>query len=138
MHRTEKARDRTTTKQVPHPRPSAQGAAGTSSAEYLPDFVLARLPALYATERQHDLVVQVKYFLVETAWTWYAIEYSPEEEIFFGLVVGMETELGYFALADLTAVRSPRFRLPVERDLWFRPMPLSEVKAALRLEMEGS
>ena len=108
------------------PPPSAQDAY-----EYLPDFVLARLPALHSTEKDPDPWVQAKYFLPETIWTWYALEYSPAEQTFFGLVDGLEVALGCFSLADLTVFRSPQLRLQVERDVWFRPTPLSEVRREL-------
>ena len=39
-----------------------------------------------------------------------------------------EVELGYFSLAEISAVRGP-MRLQVERDLFFTPKPLSEMRA---------
>ena len=36
---------------------------------------------------------------------------------FFGLVDGLEAELGYFWLSELTGVRGP-LGLPIERDLY--------------------
>ena len=44
--------------------------------------------------------------------------------MFFGLVCGMERELGYFSLAELQSVRGP-LGLRVERDLYFTPTPMS-------------
>jgi len=75
------------------------------------------------------------------SWTWYVIEGSPVDEngycdtdkpkvdfLFFGLVNGIEVELGYFSLSELESARG-LFGLPVERDLYFRPTRLSEVKS---------
>jgi len=42
-------------------------------------------------------------------------------------VSGLEVELGYFSLSELTGIRGA-FGLPVERDLSFEPTRLSEVK----------
>ena len=42
----------------------------------------------------------------------------------FGLVQGLENELGYFNLHELQALRGPA-GLKVERDRWFDPCPLS-------------
>ena len=42
--------------------------------------------------------------------------------------VGHEVELGYFLLSDIACARGG-LGLPVERDLFFQPKPLSEVKA---------
>ena len=98
------------------------------------------LPALYSQENNPDPMVVCKFFTPDAGWTWYAIEGSPVDEdgyydtekekvdfLFFGLVSGLEVELGYFSLAELTSVRGP-FGLPIERDLYFEPTRLSEVK----------
>ena len=98
------------------------------------------LPALYSQEDNPDPMVVCKFFTPDAGWTWYAIEGSPVDEngyydtekekvdfVFFGLVSDLEVELGYFSLAELTSVRGP-FGLPVERDLYFEPTRLSEVK----------
>jgi hypothetical protein len=85
-------------------------------------------------------MVVCKFFTPDGGWTWYVIEGSPVDEdgfydtakpkvdfIFFGLVSGLEVELGYFSLSELESVRGA-FGLPVERDLYFQPTRLSEVK----------
>ena len=72
-----------------------------------------------------DAIAQVKYFTPDANWTWYATEYDPEERVFFGLVIGLEQELGYFSLDDLEAARGP-LGLPIERDLHFTPAPLRD------------
>jgi DUF2958 family protein len=103
--------------------------------------LVKRLPALYSQEDNPDPIVVCKFFTPDAGWTWYAIEGSPVDAagyydtdkekvdyIFFGLVSGLEVELGYFSLSELTSVRG-KFGLPVERDLYFEPTRLSEVKA---------
>ena len=45
----------------------------------------------------------------------------------FGLVVGHETELGYFSVSEIRRARGP-LGLPVERDLFFQTAPLSTVR----------
>ncbi len=89
-----------------------------------------RMPALYSAERDPDPMVQVKFFTPWTSWTWYAIEFDGQD-LFFGLVDGLETELGYFSLSELESVRGPA-GLRIERDLHFRPVPLSEVREQCR------
>ena len=89
-------------------------------------------------------MVVCRFFTPDAGWTWYAIEGSPVDEsgyydtrkekvdfLFFGLVSGIEVELGYFSLSELTRVRGA-FGLPVERDLYFEPTRLSEVKTLSR------
>lgn len=61
------------------------------------------------------------------SWTWYASEYDGQD-IFFGLVIGHEIELGYFSLSELEAVRG-NLNLPVERDRHFEPKTLQALKS---------
>ena len=42
------------------------------------------------------------------------------------IVVGLEIEIGYFSLSELEAARGP-WGLPIERDRWFEPAPLSQL-----------
>ena len=88
--------------------------------------LLALLPGLYATESVPgpDKVAVVKLFTPWSSWTWYGIEFDQSKRIFFGLVVGHETEFGNFSLDELLAVRGPG-GLRVERDLHFRPTRLA-------------
>jgi hypothetical protein len=86
-----------------------------------------RLPALYATQHAADPVVQVKFFTPDSSWTWYATEYDPIDRLFFGYVVGLENEFGYFSLDELEETCGP-MGLPIERDKYFAPRPLSECK----------
>lgn len=86
-----------------------------------------RLPKLYESERTKDPIVQAKFFTPWTGWTWYAIEFDGED-IFFGLVQGFEEELGYFSLSEMESIRGP-MGLTIERDLYFKPQPLSQVRA---------
>ena len=91
----------------------------------LPDDVAARLPRLYATEREEDPIAHVKFFTPDSSWTWYVTEYDPKQRLCFGLVHGLERELGYFSLEELEEVRGP-LGLPIERDLYWQPVPLSQ------------
>jgi hypothetical protein len=89
--------------------------------------LLKKLPPLYANEKVNgDPTAIVKFFTPDSNWTWYATEYDGEDT-FFGLVVGVEKELGYFSLAELKSVRGA-LGLPVERDRHFSPKPLSECR----------
>ena len=85
-----------------------------------------QLPQLYSQEEVEDPKAIAKYFTPDSNWTWYATEFDGTDT-FFGLVDGLEKELGYFSLAELESVKGP-FGLGVERDLWFEPTPLSELK----------
>ena len=90
----------------------------------VPNDMLTSLPPLYATQDQDHPVAYLKFFTPDSSWTWLVTEYDPQERLCFGLAVGHERELGYFSLAELEEVRGP-MGLPIERDLHFQPMPLS-------------
>src|SRR6266545_498721 len=78
-----------------------------------------RLPELYSGEEKGlDALAQVKYFTPDGGFTWYASEGSPVDEdgyydtdkekvdfVFFGLVAGLEVEIGYFSLSQLEEFR---------------------------------
>jgi hypothetical protein len=89
--------------------------------------IRSKLPALYSQENAADPMVVCKFFDPTGSWTWFAIEFDGTD-IFFGLVVGHETELGNFSLAELESVRG-RFGLGIERDRYWSPRRLSEVRA---------
>jgi hypothetical protein len=121
--------------------------------DYLPEHLRANIPPLYATDGAADPPAHIKLFTPDSSWTWYVIEASAlmkngqhrpingaghivfagdsaevVDVVCFGLVVGLETELGYFSLSEIRRARGP-LGLPVERDLFFQPAPLSEVRA---------
>ncbi|MCL4486824.1 MAG: DUF2958 domain-containing protein [Chloroflexi bacterium] len=85
-----------------------------------------KLPALGATEKEDDPSAIVKFFTPDSNWTWFATEFDGEDT-FFGAVSGAEFELGYFSLSELQELRGP-FGLAVERDLYFKPTPLSQIR----------
>jgi hypothetical protein len=93
----------------------------------LTDQIRAGLPELYSgQEKGLDALAQVKFFTPDAQWTWYASEFDGDD-LFFGLVVGFEIELGLFSLSELEGVRGP-LGLPIERDLHFEPTTLQKLK----------
>jgi hypothetical protein len=95
--------------------------------ELLTKELRAQLPPLYSQEQEPDPLMLCKFFTPDSSWTWYAFEFDGDD-VFFGWVVGFEQELGYFRLSELTQARGP-LGLPIERDIHFSPMRLSQVKA---------
>ena len=88
----------------------------------------AGMPPLYSTDGTGDAaVVHFKCFTPWSNWTWYALEYDPDEGVCFGLVVGHEVELGTFSLCELLEIRGP-YGLQIERDLHWTPKPLADVR----------
>lgn len=85
-----------------------------------------KLPPLGATEKQGDPLAVVKFFTPDSSWTWFATEFDGKD-LFFGAVSGFEFELGYFRLSELQETRGP-LGLAIERDLHFKPTPLSKIR----------
>ena len=94
--------------------------------ELLPKELREQLPPLYSQEYEADPLVICKFFTPDSSWTWYALEFDGHD-MFFGLVIGFEEELGYFLLSELTQAHGP-FGLPIERDIHFQPTRLSLVR----------
>ena len=104
----------------------------------------ARLPKLGATEdvplREKRIIC--KFFALGTAWSWYVLEGERQPDgdvLFFGLVKGLEAELGYFSLRELEKMqldlalgdRSLGTIPLVERDRYFGEHTLGEVMEAI-------
>ncbi len=85
----------------------------------------SKIPKLYETESVPlpEKVVRTKLFHPVSQWTWYVIEYDGND-LCWGLVVGHETEFGYFSLTELSQVN---VILPIERDRYFRPTQVQDL-----------
>jgi len=98
----------------------------TITMQLLTKEIIEKLPRLGSTDDQGmKAVAQVKFFTPDAGWTWYATEFDGVDT-FFGLVIGVERELGHFSLSELQSIRG-RLGLSVERDLYFKPTPLEEL-----------
>ena len=88
--------------------------------------VLAVLPQLGAHGEKPEAIAYAKFFTPDGSWTWYATEGSPEGDDFlmFGYVIGIVPDWEYFRLSELARIRG-HLNLPVERDKFFIPMPVS-------------
>ena len=97
----------------------------------LTDELRQRLPPLYSQEAEPEPMIYAKFFMPGTGWTWYVIEGAEQDGdfLFFGFVVGLESEFGYFLLSELEAVTTA-LGLHVERDLSFREGKLTDVVPA--------
>lgn len=101
-----------------------------SARNLMPDFIARVIPALYAQENKGDrAIVYVKWFAPVGAATWFITEYNPDDRLAFGwcdLGLGFP-ELGYVNLEEVLSLVLP-MGLKVERDLWFPPTWLGDVK----------
>lgn len=61
---------------------------------------------LYSQEgRKEEAVVLARFFTPASNMTWYVLEYDIERDEAFGVVVGQETEYGYFSINELQNLR---------------------------------
>ncbi len=89
------------------------------------------IPALYANENvknYDDVLAVAKLFSPYANWTWYITEMNPESGICFGLVEGLETEIGYFDLTELAEATVFGGVPAVERDLYWQPKTIGEIR----------
>ena len=99
-----------------------------SAHTFIPSTVT--VPALYSGEDvpAHEKTAVVKLFTPWSGWTWYILE--ADGDLCFGLVDGLEVELGYFNLGELRDLRGPG-GLRIERDVHFAPTKLGVVHPGL-------
>ena len=122
-------------RQVEAARPASDRNSPRSAHDLMPAWLEAIIPALYEQDESLDPVVWVKFFTPDSSWTWYLTEYSrvaPDKSpmLGFGLVDGLEVELGYISLGPLLTAHGP-MGLRIERDTWFEPTLLSEIRAQI-------
>ena len=89
------------------------------------------IPSLYANENVRDyddVLAPAKLFSPYGNWTWYVTEWDAETGTCFGLVEGFETELGYFDLTELAEATVFGGVPAVERDLYWQPKTIGEIR----------
>ena len=89
------------------------------------------IPSLYATECLEPKLKNIvcTFFTPWSNWTWYVIEFDGDD-LFWGLVDGLEVEFGYFSLKELERLTSP-FGLSIERDIYFESRPVGDLMEKL-------
>lgn len=95
--------------------------------ELIPKELLDTIPKLYKTERSLNPLCMFKLFTPDAQWTWYIIEIDTNQNICYGYVKGLESELGYFSLKEIETIKGP-LGLGIERDELFLPTALSIIK----------
>ena len=94
------------------------------------------IPAIRSTanvEDNDDVVARAKLFCPYNGWRWYVTEWDRETGLCFGLVEGFETEVGYFELTELAEVTVLGGVPAIERDLYWEPKTLGEIRREARL-----
>ena len=94
-----------------------------------------KIPKIGANDEVDDydeVLARAKLFSPYTGWRWYITEWDPETGLCFGLVQGYEVELGYFDLTEL-AESTVLGNVPaVERDLYWEPKTIGEIRRGSR------
>lgn len=89
---------------------------------------MLKIPNLYEIERSLNPICHIKLFTPDAQWRWFIIEICKEtNDICYGYIKGLDDELGYFSLKELESIKGP-LGLSIERDLYFKPTPLSILK----------
>ena len=94
--------------------------------ELLPDQNRKDLSNLGDQNEVKDPIVYAIFHFPLSGWSWFATgaEVSDDDVCFFGFVVGLECEWGYFRLSELESVDISGIK--VNRDQDHLPRPLSE------------
>lgn len=97
-------------------------------SKLLTDAIKRSLPRFRSQEFEEDPIVHAVYFFPGSSWTWFVTEGHEEANdfIFFGYVIGFESEWGCFALSELEELDI--HGLKVERVEDFIPTPISGLK----------
>ena len=105
--------------------------------ELLPTELREQLPKLYEQQETEDKIVYIKYFFPAGNWTWFVIEGEPQGDdfLFFGYVIGIDKEWGYFTLKQLEEINIRG--LTVERDLYFKQENFRHCLRRWKLERGG-
>ncbi|MBN1321238.1 MAG: DUF2958 domain-containing protein [Thermoleophilia bacterium] len=103
----------------------------------LPAELEAKMPALYSQENVDDPVIVAHYFNPAGQGDWYIYEGQREDDDFTmfgwgGVGDPEDYELGYSSLAEMAAVKGP-LGIGIERDKFWTPAPLSQVKEGRRV-----
>jgi len=94
--------------------------------------IIDRTPALYKTDNipAEEKVVTAKFF--SGSFTWYMVEYDPDEKLAFGYVQNdtspLDSEWGYFSIREFEKHNSSRSFPLIERDLYFEPIKFKDLK----------
>jgi hypothetical protein len=94
----------------------------------MPSALKSKIPRMQAQEDVEDPIVYAKFFSPYSGAVWLVTEYDGRDEMFGWADLGFGMgELGYISLNELD--NANRRGLPlVERDMYFKPMPLSKAK----------
>ena len=93
--------------------------------ELMPKSISSRIPKLYSQDDVKDPVVWVKFFNAYGQGTWLITEYDGHDRM-FGLADMGYPELGYISLKELQSMERAPGVQQIERDIRFRPVPLSQ------------
>ena len=91
---------------------------------------LSKIPTFYSTENipLKEKVIRMHLFI--GGCDWYVVEYSLEEQLFFGFVILNSdyemAEWGYFSLKELSEIKVEF--LEVDRDLHFTPAKAKDIE----------
>lgn len=103
---------------------------GENNMKLLTNELLEQFKKTGRQEYIKDPIVIAKFFNTTGAGTWYATEYDEQEGLFFGYVSifgDHNDEWGYFSLIELESFTG-KFGFGIERDIYFKSQPFSEIK----------
>jgi|TARA_Y100000034_G_scaffold65417_1_gene79080 hypothetical protein len=70
--------------------------------------------------------IVAKFFDPMGSWTWYLMNLAEDGDYAWGIVDGHAVEMGSFSINELERVKL-KLGLGIERDIYFKPVPASEL-----------
>ena len=99
------------------------------SMRLINETIVKDVPKIYGQrDRIFEAIAYIKFFTPDSFWSWYVLEFDGSD-MFYGLVIGLEEEFGYFSLYEIEEIRGP-LGLRIERDIYFIPAKISKFMKA--------
>jgi hypothetical protein len=98
--------------------------------------VIKRFAEVGDQQESEDPIVVAKFFNPTGGQTWFATEYDPKTELFFGYVSLFNdhcNEWGNFSLKELEEIQLP-YGLGIERDIYAKEKTISEWKQSMSIK----
>jgi hypothetical protein len=73
-----------------------------------------------------EQMIVAKFFNPMGSWTWYLMNLDKDKDYAWGIVDGDAVEMGSFSMRELESIQLP-LGLGIERDIYFEPVPASEL-----------
>jgi hypothetical protein len=95
--------------------------------------ILKKANSQYKLGSDMNQNIVAKFFDPYGSWTWYLMNTDPKNNDYcWGIVDGVEVEVGSFSISELQSIESPFGGSRIERDKFWKPRKANDVFNDLR------